>query len=65
MTTCPNDRYSLARHNELFVESQISQKDSEGDANSYVSKVPASENLAAGSRRAKSNSEVGALQLNS
>ena len=25
MTTCPNDRYSLKRHQEIFLESQISQ----------------------------------------
>ena len=31
MTTCPNERYSLKRHQEIFMESQFSQKDESND----------------------------------
>ncbi len=31
MTTCPNERYSLKRHQEIFMESQFSQKDESHD----------------------------------
>ena len=75
---CPNDRYSLKRHQDMFMESQFSQKDSaDGDrassSNQNTNKLIAVQKLestakslmqgAMTSRRAKSNSDLGCVQV--
>jgi len=56
-TVCPNERYSLKRHQELFIESQLSQNE-DSQSNLVEQQKPQSSQ-----RRAKSNLEAGCLQL--
>jgi len=59
MTTCPNERYSLKRHKEIFMESNFSQNEDSPTKQPHLTP----DHSHPDSKRAKSNQDTGCLQL--